>query len=101
MPDVLSQFFQHTFFRAMLVSLWCATHDAQQIDVIDEVCNLLDMGESILVTSSDDPVNSACFARMEVSLALRVLRWREEERDEGSVLQRPMKFVHAAFSSGL
>ena len=25
----------------------------------------------------------------------------EEERDEGSVLQRPMRFVHAAFSSGL
>ena len=25
----------------------------------------------------------------------------EEERDEGTVLQRPMRFVHAAFSSGL
>ena len=25
----------------------------------------------------------------------------EEERDEGSAFQRPMRFVHAAFSSGL
>ena len=25
----------------------------------------------------------------------------EEEREEGSVFQRPMRFVHAAFSSGL
>ena len=25
----------------------------------------------------------------------------EEERDEGSVFQRPLRFVHAAFSSGL